>query len=148
MAFASVDLINEVECAVAKGGLVVGAVYHGTRSGALPGVARRKSILSFRRIIELGEDVTTGEISAPEGRVHRSQNGLEDVYACSSPVNTHYAFQKTENILSFSVFTTCRPLGNVVSITVPYEQLSGMEMWTQEHCRPDTLVYHKKRLSC
>ena len=125
----------------------------------MPGIALHGSILSSSRLIELGCDVTTGEISEPQGSIQRATGGLEDIFACHDPVNTSYAFNKEgEYPVIFGIHDakvrdahsdglklgSRVPLSSVVSLTVPYEQLSPAEAWAEAHCQTGAIVVSRE----
>jgi hypothetical protein len=159
-AYASQDLVTEVIAIRALGGLHKGDVYHATSSVALPAISRQKALLSSRRLIKEGESLVTGEITTPQGRLHKEWNGLEDVYASASPHNVMYAKTKEDEYpvifgIDAAPFTMHAglgdygdgiklgptvPLSHVNSMAVPHERVSEANTWSQENCRSDTLV--------
>ena len=156
-AYASASLRAEIESVRKLGGLTRGAVYHGTNSAALAGIALHKNILSSGQLLQLGYTVQTGEISQPQGEIHKNQGGLDDIYACYDAAYTQYAFNFNTNDAYPVIFGIHNvavrdsysdglklgprvPLDKVVSLTVPHEQLSTVQEWAQANCNNDPVV--------
>lgn len=157
--YADESAIDEVNIIRNLGLRVNDLLYHATSSIALPAIARHGALLSSQQILKLQEPVVTGEITTEQGWLHRHRDGLSDVYASHSPIDTGYAQvtdghypvifgidpQKLETQPSIDYESGMR-LGGRVALRaiavqiVPFDRVSQTKNWAFENCLDDTII--------
>ncbi|MFZ1301451.1 MAG: hypothetical protein WAQ27_02640 [Candidatus Microsaccharimonas sp.] len=157
--YAHQSVIDETKALRALGFQADSLMYHATSSIALPSIAKHGALLSSKELIAAEEPIETGEITTPEGWLHRHNNGLDDVYASSSSISTEYAQTTGEHFpVLFGINSRMieqriwmdtgdglrlggRVALNAIAAQVtPFDKVAEVKEWAAENCPEDTVT--------